>query len=264
MSYFQKLADYLPQLKSLNFQDYTLKIISDVAIEKCFVNSDDLLIIINIDKLSYKEKDTFSKLLKESFDEDEVYFVEETKDDLIISLYSYDNKDDKKLLEYFKNILSHSDWSALRDSLFLKDQFLRHGQNIGVLKNDIKNRYGERGNIISNLCTAGYFEQIMLPLCKKSISEFWYYYGIAIDKGIVAEFVNKTMSLDTIEKEITHKLNSAKRYGLKCIHIHGIGKKNINKIKSFLENFTTEIVFKKKEIYYDDRLQIFVVELELN
>ena len=238
-----------------------MKIIFHDKNEKCEIDSTKNVITLNLNKLSYKEKTTLEKIFKDYFNEDVFYFVEESNLNLLERLYSYKNKEDIKILDTLKSILSSSDWNALRDSLFLRNEFINQNGNLRPLKLDIINRYGERGNVISNLCTAGYFEQVMIPLCKKSITDFWHYYGIAVDKGIVALFVNNKMSIAKIRGEITHKLTSAKKYGLEVMHIHGIGQKNIKKIQDFLDQESIGSDFEKSGIYHNEKLHIYVVEL---
>jgi hypothetical protein len=261
MTYFEKLANYLPLLKELNLNEYDLKITSDEHSNNKIQLAENF-IIFNLHKLSYKEKETLKKIFLDHFHEDIFYFVEESSIPLLERLYQYNIKEDNKILDFFKNILSPSDWNVLRDSLFLRSEFINQQGNTRQLKADIISRYGERGGVISNMCTAGYFEEVMMPLAKKNVTEFWHYYDIAIDKGIVALFVNNKMGATKLKEDITKKLNSAKTYGLKTIHIHGIGDKNINKIKSYLtEESLDSAGFRQNQIFQNNDLKIFIVEL---
>jgi hypothetical protein len=261
MNYYQKLANYLPELKNIDFdENTTLKITKSKEGSRCIVDKAEKFVILNLELLTYKERNTLEKIFKDHFDQNLFYFVDSSKINLIERLYNF--KEDKKVLESFKNLLSTSDFCALRDSLFLRSEFINQQGNTRQLKNDIVTRYGERGNVISNLCTAGYFEEVMIPLSKKSVKDFFIYYDIAVDKGIVALFVNNKMTVEKLNSEIAHKLSSAKKYGLEYIHIHGIGKGNILKIENFLKRPESYSGFEQDYIFHDKNLNIYVVELK--
>ena len=121
----------------------------------------------------------------------------------------------------------------------------------------------KRGNTISNLCTAGYFEKIMIPLYNSSLTEFWRYYDLALDMGITDLFVNATMTTSKIRDEISRRLKLAKTYGLRYIHIHGIGKKNIKNIQECIEKEKGSLDFTEKHLLTNKSLGVLVVELIL-
>ncbi len=181
--------------------------------------------------------------------------------DLLERLYKY-NKDnpDKNILTFFKGIIPDEDYEALNSALFLRSQF-KEGKNITNLKSDIRVRFGDRGNNISNLCTAGYFEEFLMPLYNSSKSDFLKLYDIIISKSIIAVFVHSHMDLESIPHEMSSKLGLCKQYGIKFIHIHGIGESNIKKIKDCIEEYKEDFDFFEKNIYEDEEEHIIVVEL---
>ena len=225
--------------------------------QKYSIDSDSQRITFFITNLSYKESKVIKKAIRECF-YNNVPIIEESKDDLLQKLYRYNNKEDNQILAFFKDILSKSDYEALRNSLFLRNQF-KDGLNIFQLKSDIVTRYGERGNMICNLCTAGYFENMMMPIFNRSRVEFFDYWDKAVDRGIMALFVNAGMTIANISKEIERRA----MYGLSYTHIHGIGDKNIKKIKSCLktEKEKGTIKFTVKNVFEDKVLHIYVAEL---
>lgn len=154
------------------------------------------------------------------------------------------------------------DWQALRDSLFLRNEFKNH-HSITLLKQNIVHRYGERGNTISNLCTAGYFEATMIPLFNSDQKEFWTYYDLALNKGITALFVNQGMTIDKVGDEIKRRLESGRLYGLKYVHIHGIGDANIKKISTCIEKHKTTLGYTEKNVFSDTKLHVIVIEIIL-
>jgi len=77
----------------------------------------------------------------------------------------------------------------------------------------------------------------------------------------MALFVHKNTDVEKIPEEITTKLYLCKKYGLKFIHIHGIGAKNIDKIKTCIEEQKEYFDYFDKKIYENDKAHIIVVEL---
>jgi hypothetical protein len=264
MSFFSDLKQIIPSNTAKDLFGYDVKLnFSKKSGLKLFdINHPDKLLTIYVNRLSIKEERNLKASIKKHFELDNIYLIEESKTALLERLYSYNDKRDNQILAFFKPILSGLDWQALRDSLFLRNEFkLRN--NVGQLKNDIVLRYGERGNVISNMCTAGYFEETMIPLYNNSSKEFWAYYDMAIDRGITALFVNGKMTVAKIKEEIKRRLIQAKAYGLPYIHIHGIGQKNINNINECIEKEKSNLGFTEKNIFMDKKLEILVVEIIL-
>jgi len=88
-------------------------------------------------------------------------------DNLLESLYQYNKKNtNRAILNFFEPIIPIEDYEALESALFLRDKFLK-GEYINKLKQDIRTRFGDRRNNISNLCTAGYFENLLMTLYKE-------------------------------------------------------------------------------------------------
>ena len=183
------------------------------------VNKPKKTITVYLNKLSYKEKSILEKHLKKCFNQDQLKFIESEKVDLIERLLNYNKEDDGSTLLFFKDILTPFDLNVLRDSLFLRNEFI-NGRNISSLKRDILMAYGERGNIISNLCSAGYFEEVMIPLYNSSQKEYYSFYDLAVDRAVKAFFVNSGMTVSKITQEIERRVASAHSSGLKSINIH--------------------------------------------
>lgn len=64
-----------------------------------------------------------------------------------------------------------------------------------------------------------------------------------------------------IIKEIRNKLEILRKYGIKFMHIHGISKNNVLKVKEFINSQKSYLGFFEKEIYEKDN--IIIVELIL-
>lgn len=213
--------------------------------------------------MSDEKREKLKEILKEYIGEENKLLEKETSK-LLYKLYKY-NKENKniQLLSFFKPIIPREDLEALESSLYLREVFQSgFGEDIGKLKYDIIKRFGDRGNNISNLCTAGYFEQFLMPLYNSSKERFKELYDIIVDKSVVAVFVHSQMEQEDIPKEITTKLRISSKYGIKFIHIHGIGSGNIFKIKECLRYEKQFFKFFEKEIYEKDNL--IIVELLLH
>lgn len=149
------------------------------------------------------------------------------------SEFREDNKD-AKTVEFFQTILSLDDFNALKMSLFMRDQ-MRQKKNVSTLKSQIRERYGERGACIANLCTTGYFENEFMPLYNQlSQSEFSEYYEKAVGLKARALFVHSGMSVDDIKNEFDKILTKAIRYHMRDFRIHGLGRQNVTNIKAFV------------------------------
>jgi len=269
MCLIEKLNFIIPPKQINGSKNFDLEIVSDGSkiYDPAFkIDSLKKTVTIYIASLSSKENRKLKAILRDDFKNDEIYLIEDIKAQLFDNLYKYKSENkDGSILKFFKPILSNHDYLALRDSLFLRSRFVQN-EDVRLLKKDIRYRYGERGNSISNLCTAGYFENIMIPLYNKDKTEFFQYYDIAVDRGITALFVNSKMQTKEIKSEIKRKINSAKSYGqLKTFHIHGIGKLNISNIKKCLVELKKEItiVFIERNVFLDNKTHIFVVEIIL-
>ena len=218
----------------------------------------------NSNTLTPEKKKGLSKILHDyihEFPEEKNKLLETETSKLLNNLYKY-NKEKKndQIINFFKPIIPISDLEALDASLYLREIFKNRG-NVEKLKKDIIMRFGTRGKNISNLCTAGYFEEFLMPLYNYSKEDFENVYEIIISKSAMAIFVSKDMSQFEIQNEIRKKLDISKQYGIKFIHIHGIGFKNITKIKKCIEENKKLLEFFDKNIYTNRDKNIIIVEL---
>lgn len=258
----KKFKGILPAATIEKYPDYDIKLCSTVSKKTHQVIKTTKSINIYINNLSPKQLKFLKEDILINFEAGNLFLLEDSRVDLLNRLYQYNDDDDNRILDFFKSILSRMDWEALRDSLFLRYEFKKH-RSISTLKTDIIARFSERGNTISNLCTAGYFEEVMINLYNSSKEEFWKYYDLALDKGITALFVNSKMDTKKIQEEIQHRLKSAKTYGLPYVHIHGIGNKNIKNIEECISKQKGSLPFTNKNIFKDDKLHVLIVELIL-
>lgn len=192
---------------------------------------------------------------------------------LLNQLYKYEisKESDNKLLDFFKNVLSKEDLDALESSLFVRyifnDKKMSPSQKrfeIRKLKRDISNRFSERGQFICNLCTPGYFEVFFIPLYNEAPAEFKAKYENFISSYRFAFFISHTMTIDTTYTDLLHKIRTARKYGLKNLYVHGIGRRNLhttNAVFAKAKNFfiKEKITYKREYVKKD----IIVIEIYL-
>ena len=206
------------------------------------------------DNMSDDEQEKLKPLIQEYLNTDNP-LLEKKASTLLENLYVY-NKEKKNLgiIQFFKPIISISDLEILEGSLYIREIFMK-GENIINLKKDLITRFGDRGNNFANLCTAGYFDNFLMPLYNSSPEQFTQLYEGIVGRSMLTVFVHSGMDEKQIIDNITSKLKISKQYGVNFIHIHGIGKFNITTIKKcltekseFFDGFYVKIKYDKDYI----------------
>ncbi|KKU25611.1 MAG: hypothetical protein UX37_C0017G0003 [Microgenomates group bacterium GW2011_GWA2_46_16] len=222
------------------------------------------VIILNGSKLTQKELDktlaTLPHLLENK--KELVDVLEETSDQKatnygeILTL-----SDNKSVIEYFTGKIPDQDILILKSALVLKSA-LELGEETWNLRQQIILRHGDRGRIITNLCTGDYYiswikptYEAMSSLPSFSNEEFRVVYEDIISNCRFAAFVSSNMSASHTIDLITRKMNMAKKAGIKSINVHGIGEENIAKIKNILKKITEE--YKLREFSFEQSGKIF-------
>lgn len=251
MNFLEKLKNIInfefpKKVKNVRFLSFENK-------SKKFEYHDNKVLNINIRTLDEKTLPKIKELLK-SFKEEGGILLEDKTKQIYEDVSSVNkNKENEHFLDFFKGILPVQDIEILRASLIIRSLYIKK-QNIGYLKEGLIMRYGERGNNISNLCTAGYFEEIIKPLYEHmyvendfSLDQFLNRYEIIVTQYPFAVFVGKSMSYEELTKEVFNKMIVGKKYGSTFVNVHGIGKRNVELINKLIEknkkkfNFPLEI-----------------------
>ena len=189
--------------------------------------------------LEQKNKPLLLEIIKKVF-EDGGLLLKVDKESALKSYQQYLSQNpNQKTLAFFENIISKDDYLALKMSLYLRSESEK-GKNIFSYKNDIRNKFGERGANIANLCTAGYFESEFMPLYNEvDRKNFDEYYELAVGKKARALFIHSGMSKEDIEKSFDGMLLKALNYHMVDFRIHGIGTVNVSVIKEFINTKPT-------------------------
>ncbi len=264
MSWFDKLKalfsiEVNSPIVQINIVNSNNKLVKQDKI--AHIDEDGKKLYISIDQLSSQQNKEMEKIIGEYIDSENKLLEIET-DELLHSLYKYNKENkNKQIIEFFKPIIPEKDTEALEAALYLREVFARKG-DIKKLKADISQSFGDRGNNIANLCTAGYFENFLIPLYNSSKEKFDKLYELIVEKSPFALFVHAGMSSNEIVDKIKVKLEISKKYGIKFVHIHGIGESNITKIKNCIESQKELFGFYEKKIFENEG--ILIIELLIN
>ncbi|MBU6392105.1 MAG: hypothetical protein KGI00_01570 [Candidatus Micrarchaeota archaeon] len=224
---------------------------------------------INLQALSPEENTAFAEYMRALKENNENYLVMEKKSYSVIQELHKINSD-FKAIEKLQTILLPEDYGALEDAVYIK--YLKDNRRFAEIydrKKQIRYDYGERGNTITNLYTAGYFHDIFLPLYDElskdptTLEEFKFIFDKLIRDFPLAVFINFHMGLDEVKNLIKDKILKNKKYGIDKLYIHGINKQNCDNIKEAIKILEEEgeITFTKNIEQISD---ILMVKLEFN
>jgi hypothetical protein len=226
-----------------------------------FIDEKTNSLLININTLSTAQK----RQLKKAFKNKEICFIEKKTNTSINKLKKVLKlSENEKLLNFYKNKIPNSDLEILRASFYIKKAF-ENRDDISYFKNDIYKKYGQRGINITNLYTAGYYDNwikkiytTMQGMSNFSKEKFDNIYEKIVLNVFFIIFVSKKMDENNIIAEVEYKL----KYGTNIIHIHGIGRKNIDTINKCLVVIRKKYEVKKLNIFEENN--IISVELYFN
>lgn len=260
-SWFEKLEKLVSinlKVDLSNFVNFHLTVNQKTDLPYIY-NAEKKIVEINLNKIPAESRSELPVIVKEYVEEGN-RLLEKESSELLNKLYEYTTQNpDGAILDFFRLIIPTQDYEALEAALYLRRIFRSHG-DVRKLKTDIKKRFGDRGTNITNLSTAGYFETFLIPLYNNSTKEqFKELYEIIVEKSILAVFVHGEMDEYEITSQIQNKLEISKKYGIKFIHIHGIGSQNIRKIKDYLHAYLEKVDFLEKRIF--EKENIIILEL---
>jgi len=161
------------------------------------------------------------------------------------------------LLKFFKGKIKEEDYQALRMSVYIQRKF-SNGEDIKPYLNDLYKKYGQRGYNINNLNGRGYFESFIklnytLLQSQERENEFLNFFDKFIMEQPITYFVNQMKSQEVMNEELLSKINKCKRYGIRKLSIHGMGKINKEKIDEFIK-----IIEDRSDIKIVSRIEIGV------
>ncbi len=255
MAWYDKLKDVFPSLKSLVAFNFHININSNNHNEKIDYDSTKKIIAVNLQKLSLEEKEKFREVLVEAKDQGQI-ILQDKSANLIHSFKDEDSSSDTEpILEFLKKVVPVEDLKIWRAALYIRALF-KERKDITELKGDIVAQYGQKGKNITNLCSAGYIENLLIPnyeyLKENSSDEeatkeqFDVLYALVVKQLMVTVFVHLKMDEDEIKEQIVRKIEQNLKYGIKFLNMHGIGKSNLDKINETVSEL--EYTYKEKDI----------------
>lgn len=211
---------------------------------------EDKFVYINLEKLNPDEIEECRQITEIAVREENKILIEDDLEKLVEDIkFNESSEGNKKLLNFFKDKIPENDWDALRAAIYIRKRFEERTTNYELvykLKGDVINKYGNRGNKICNLCSAGYFESMLEPLYNEMMrlqltpDDFLKRYNTIIEEEAFALFVTYNMSSPEVQNLIEMKIKRNRKYGIKFVRIHGIGRKNVETINEVLPYLSIE------------------------
>lgn len=203
------------------------------------------IIQINIGELNKTSLKELGQIINDSVNQDSSLVIENNSQKLLQDFQAVDSKTQtQKEIEYFTGKIPQKDIEILRASIYLKSVADR-GEAIHNLKTDIIARFGERGKNICNLYSTGYFNSQIKPLYQEvgtsDLLKFNQVYEQIVTESPYAVFIHIGMSDKEVSQTVRKKMEISKKYGIKYLNIHGIGKENVDKITVLIKELTPEL-----------------------
>jgi hypothetical protein len=189
---------------------------------------------VSVYGLTGKTKAAFLALIRELHESGHLLFKKNKTEEVFnYAEYSKNNKADRDILNYYKDVIPNEDLQALEVSMYMRAK-AKKGKNIFGDKNDVRNAFGDIGVYISNLCSLDYFEGEIMQMHKNQPKkEFDKYYDKAITKKARAMFVYTGMTEKQLNTDIYNMVAKLRTYHLNRFTIHAKGGNNVSAIKSF-------------------------------
>lgn len=192
-------------------------------------------------KVSEAELANISQQLRPQFKQVSQFLFETPKAQANITRikeYSIDNDIDQYSKNFVRENIPERDKATWFTSLILRDAF-RKGKmdEVQRIKDQVRDTQGERGNNITNLCSANYLETLIIPLYKLLVedrgdkSKFLEIYETIVVDFPFAVFVASNTTLEEVKAEIIEKIHTVRMYGWYRVSVHGIGSENVKRIQ---------------------------------
>lgn len=207
-----------------------------------------MTININIISLTPTQDKQLQEAVLEAVQKEDHLLLETQAKELLDSFSVIDKEaKNQKEISFYRGKLPSEDIEILRAAIFIKE-LSANGKSVRQVKEDVRLRYGQRGNNIVNLYTAGYFHTIIRPLYEEmtkqadfSHEKFLKRYNTIVMQYTFAVFVNARMTKEELKKEVEEKIVLNKKYGISRLNIHGIGNDNVAKIQELLNELKKSI-----------------------
>lgn len=196
----------------------------------------DKVLTIFITNLKENTKQKLAPFLRDKWDELGILLKVSQQETLESYLTYRENQTDQDIINFYSDKISSTDLDVLKMSLFLRSE---KGMNhdISLFKQQIRERFGERGTYISNLCNSKYFEGELMDFYNENSHKFDRLYELSVGRELIAIFVHAGMTPSTFRNIFESKLTLCRRYLFKSFKIHGFGGWNVGLIKEVLGEY---------------------------
>lgn len=216
----------------------------DVALFKVNKRVNNVNVTINIGSKELKEKPELKQELqttiREALNNDGIPILEENVEKEVQLIRDTAQTDD---VSFFRGKITPIDMLALETAAYVANTYASDKKKADRLRGEFTERYGERGNHMLNLYSAGYFQSYFKPLYEAlserddfSSEEFQHTFDFILRTEPFTVFVGRLKSVDETVSLVLEKVERCTRYGIQELNVHGIGQENIEKIRSILED----------------------------
>ena len=248
MTFLERLKEIIPINITIS-NSFNVNLVENPSTEKYIPSPNNNEIDFNYTALTMEEKEKVDKLIKEQFGDKKIYVMENKANERVKDIKTtLTSKEIKEILDFYKDKILEKHYNALESSLYMLKIF-ESGGSVSELKKDIVNKFGEEGRNIANLCTskAGYFEGYIKDLygemrCFPNFTDddFKKEFQKIVNIMPFTVFVHRDMIGNEIRKEVYNKIDTHKKYGIKFLDIHGIGRENIEQIRKIVDQLKKE------------------------
>lgn len=169
------------------------------------------------------------------------FAVDNEKEEILESVIDYANEDPHaQIIDTFSGKIPARDLTVLKLALFLRDE-KEKGHPIDQFKQEIWEKFGERGAYISSLCNSGYFEEEFTKAANEMTDiEFDNYYDSMVDKELKAIFVHSGLKAAGFRDKFEDTLLRARKFNIPSFRIHGFGSWNVKLITTFFDSYEND------------------------
>jgi len=251
-----------------NFRLVNITIVNQPTESRKGFTSDEGKIVVNYPKLSEQEWKSLAPEIVRSFDAEEIdAVIEKNAGERIRDIKEKaDFSSTKELLAFYKPLISSEHYAALEAAVYIREIYVAGG-SVSELKQDLVKRLGPIGRNITNLCTAGYFDDYFRKLYdemdgdeQSKKAKYKEHFEKLVAVSPFAIFVHAGMSENELVMAYRAKLDQHERYGIKFLNIHGIGRENVSKILPLTEKLIAE--GKPTSIKQDGNVILLAISLD--
>jgi len=212
--------------------------------QKSILSDKNKTVELNYPKLTGEERKLLGSSLRKGIKDKELNLLETDSNERVKDIKEKFNlKCNKDILDFYRGKISPEHYKALEASLYARSYF-KLGQSILDMKKDIRNKFGEDGNNICNLCTTGYFEGYIKEAYEEmqsspdfSIIKWQDYFQIIVRTSPFAIFVHKEMSENELSGKILFRLKTYKKYSYETLIIWETELKDLNEVEDKILEF---------------------------